>query len=151
MQTNSDLETLALGKRLAQHLFPGAIILLSGCLGAGKTVLAQGIGAGLGIEEAVTSPTFTIVQEYSSGRLPFFHADLYRVESPEELEEIGFTEYWQREGVTLIEWPERLGYLVPEEYLAIKIAYCDSTQRQIAINALGSSYQQIVDNLQARA
>ena len=98
---------------MAQWLNPGAVVVLEGTLGAGKTTLAQGLAAGLGVETEVTSPTFALVHEYQ-GRCPLFHMDLYRLSSEEEFELIGGWEYFQRGGVCLIEWADRLGAaLVP--------------------------------------
>lgn len=147
LTTDSPGETATLGDRLARKLWPNSVILLTGDLGVGKTVLAQGIGAGLGVKEPVTSPTFTIVQEYHTGRIPFFHADLYRVSGAQELEEIGFSEYFDRDGVVLVEWPERLEYLLPEDYLEIGIHQEDGEKRRISLLGKGIKYEQLVDSL----
>lgn len=100
-------ETEALGQRLAQLLSPGTVLAFFGDLGAGKTALIQGIAAGLGVREPVTSPTFTIVNEYHSGRLPLFHFDLYRLGGEDDLYEIGWEDYLNRGGVCAVEWSER--------------------------------------------
>ena len=100
-------ETKALGREIACSLSPGTVIALFGDLGAGKTTLIQGIAAGLGVKEPITSPTFTIVNEYHSGRLPLFHFDLYRLSDEEELYEIGWEDYLNRNGVCAVEWSER--------------------------------------------
>ncbi|MCD7821600.1 MAG: tRNA (adenosine(37)-N6)-threonylcarbamoyltransferase complex ATPase subunit type 1 TsaE [Clostridiales bacterium] len=105
-QTNSALETEALGQKLAQTLRPGDIIAYTGDLGAGKTAFTRGVARGLGITERVTSPTFTIVNEYEGGRLPLFHFDLYRLGSSEELYDIGWEDYLNRDGVCAVEWSE---------------------------------------------
>ena len=106
-------ETRDLGRRLAQAAKPGEVYALSGDLGVGKTVFAKGFAEGLGIREAVTSPTFTILQIYEKGRLPLCHMDTYRLEDEEELEAIGGEEYLGSPWVTLIEWPERVWELLP--------------------------------------
>lgn len=103
----SKQETEALGREMAQSLFPGAVLAFFGDLGAGKTALIQGIAAGLGVGESVTSPTFTIVNEYHSGVLPLFHFDLYRLGGEEDLYEIGWEDYLSRGGVCAVEWSER--------------------------------------------
>ncbi len=100
-------DLLALGERLAAGLFPGAVILLNGDLGAGKTTLAQGIAKGLGILESVTSPTYAIVNEYPLARLPLFHADVYRLNSAHDLVSAGIAERVGEEGVWVVEWPSR--------------------------------------------
>jgi len=99
-------ETAALGEKLASHLVPGDLIAFSGDLGAGKTVFTGGIARGLGIEGYITSPTFTIVNEYLQGRMPLFHFDLYRLSSEEELFDIGWEDYLCRKGVCVVEWSE---------------------------------------------
>lgn len=104
--TNSPEETEALGQRLAQHLRPGDVIAYTGDLGAGKTAFTRGLARGLGITERITSPTFTIVNEYQGGRLPLFHFDMYRLGSSEELYEIGWEDYLGRNGVCAVEWSE---------------------------------------------
>ena len=103
IETNSASETLALGEKLGKAAKPGQIYTLNGDLGVGKTVLTQGFAKGLGITEAVNSPTFTIIQEYTEGRLPFYHFDVYRIGDIEEMEEIGYDDYFFGEGVCLKE------------------------------------------------
>ncbi len=104
--TNSEQETEALGARLAEKLEPGAVLAFTGDLGAGKTAFTRGLARGLGITERVTSPTFTIVNEYLGGRLPLFHFDMYRLGGPEELYDIGWEDYLARGGVCAVEWSE---------------------------------------------
>lgn len=105
-QTNSPQETEALGEALARRLAPGAVIAYTGDLGAGKTAFTRGLARGLGITERVTSPTFTIVNEYEGGRLPLFHFDMYRLGSSDELYDIGWEDYLARGGVCAVEWSE---------------------------------------------
>lgn len=104
--TNAPQETEALGERLAQKLKPGDVIAYTGDLGAGKTAFTRGLARGLGISTRVTSPTFTIVNEYEGGRLPLFHFDMYRLGSSEELYDIGWEDYLARGGVCAVEWSE---------------------------------------------
>ena len=111
-------ETYALGKKLGEEAKPGAVYCLSGDLGVGKTVFTKGFAVGLGVTDTVNSPTFTIVQEYK-GRLPFYHFDVYRIEEPEEMEEIGYEDYFFGDGVCMIEWAELIEELLPEE--AVKV------------------------------
>lgn len=120
-ETHSSKETFELGRKIGAQAMPGQIYTLTGDLGVGKTVFSQGLAAGLGIEEAVSSPTFTIVQEYHSGRLPFYHFDVYRIADPEEMEEIGYDDCFFGEGVCLIEWAELISELLPPEVINIEI------------------------------
>ena len=113
--TNSPEETEALGASLAQELEPGAVLAFTGDLGAGKTAFVRGLARGLGCPGRVTSPTFTIVNEYEGGRLPLFHFDMYRLASSEELFDIGWEDYLARGGVCAVEWSEHMdGALEPD-------------------------------------
>ena len=120
-ETFSAAETRALGKRMGERCVPGTVICLNGDLGTGKTVFTQGFAQGLGITEPVTSPTFTIIQEYYEGRLPFYHFDVYRIGDPEEMEEIGYEDYFFGEGACLIEWAELIEELLPARRTEILI------------------------------
>ncbi len=122
METFSAEETFAFGEQLGRAAQPGDIYLLTGELGAGKTVLTQGFAAGLGIGEPVNSPTFTILQVYDEGRLPLYHFDVYRIEEPEEMEEIGWEDCVFGEGVSILEWADRIRGLLPESCREIRIA-----------------------------
>ena len=121
IETNSPRETWALGREMGLKAGPGMICLLEGDLGTGKTVFTQGFADGLGIRDAVNSPTFTILQIYEGGRLPLYHFDVYRIEEPEEMEEIGYEDYFFGEGVCLIEWPSRIEELLPSDSIRIRI------------------------------
>ena len=110
--TNGPEETEALGARLARALEPGAVVAFTGDLGAGKTAFVRGLARGLGIRDRVTSPTFTVVNEYEGGRLPLFHFDLYRLGSADELFDIGWEDYLARGGVCAVEWSERMEELL---------------------------------------
>lgn len=121
IETRSPEETFAVGKSLGEKAFPGQVLTLIGDLGVGKTVFTQGLAEGLGIEEPVNSPTFTIVQVYEEGRLPFYHFDVYRIGDVEEMDEIGYEDYIYGEGVSLIEWANLIEDILPEHYTEIKI------------------------------
>ena len=121
IETNSPEETFRVGKELGEKAYAGQVFTLTGDLGVGKTVFTQGLAKGLGIEEPVNSPTFTIVQEYDGGRLPFYHFDVYRIGDVEEMEEVGFDDYVMGEGVSLIEWADLISEIVPEKRTEILI------------------------------
>ena len=121
IETNSASETLALGEKLGKAAKPGQIYTLNGDLGVGKTVLTQGFAKGLGITEAVNSPTFTIVQVYEEGRLPLYHFDVYRIGDIEEMDEIGYEDYFYGEGVCLIEWADLIREILPEQMCRVTI------------------------------
>ena len=106
--TNSPMETEAIGARLAEQLKPGAVIAYKGDLGAGKTAFTRGLARGLGINDPVTSPTYTIVNEYLAGRLPLFHFDMYRLHSADDLFDIGWDDYLERGGICAVEWSENV-------------------------------------------
>ena len=120
-ETRSPEETYELGKKIGLQARSGQVYTLTGDLGVGKTVFTQGVAAGLGITEPVSSPTFTIVQVYEEGRLPFYHFDVYRIGDIEEMEEIGYDDYFFGEGICLIEWAELIEELLPESIIAITI------------------------------
>lgn len=120
-ETNAPEETRALAKALAAAVSPGDIICLNGELGVGKTVFVKGFAEGLGITEPVVSPTFTIVQEYREGTLPLYHFDVYRIEDPEEMEEVGIDEYFYGDGVCLVEWASLIAEIIPERAMKILI------------------------------
>ena len=120
-ETFSQQETYDIGKRIGEEAAKGDIITLSGDLGVGKTVFAQGVAAGLGVTDSVCSPTFTILQVYDDGRLPLYHFDTYRIEDPGEMEVIGYEDYFFGDGVCLIEWPEMVEELLPNAVTTVKI------------------------------
>ena len=109
-------ETFELGRSLGEQAKPGDIYTLNGDLGVGKTVFSQGLAKGLGIAEPISSPTFTIVQVYEEGRLPFYHFDVYRIGDAEEMEEIGYQDYFYGNGVCLIEWADLIREILPEKF-----------------------------------
>ena len=120
-ETADSQETYRLGERLGRQAKPGQIYCLDGELGVGKTVFAQGCAAGLGIAEPVCSPTFTILQQYDQGEVPFYHFDVYRIGHVEEMEEIGYEDFFYGEGVCLIEWSRQIEEILPEDAVRIRI------------------------------
>ena len=120
-ETFSPEETFAFGEELGKNARPGQVYTLIGDLGVGKTVLTQGIAKGLGIDEAICSPTFTIVQEYHTGRMPFYHFAVYRIGCVEEMDEIGFDDYVYGEGLTMIEWANLIEEILPDHFWQIVI------------------------------
>ena len=121
IETNSPEETLALGEQLGRAAQPGDVYTLVGDLGVGKTVLTQGIAQGLEIDEPICSPTFTIVQVYEEGRMPFYHFDVYRIGDIEEMDEIGYEDYFYGDGVCLVEWAELIKELLPQTSIELVI------------------------------
>ena len=121
IETENPEETFALGQKIGRAATPGQVYTLTGDLGVGKTVFTQGVASGLGITEPVNSPTFTIVQVYEEGRLPFYHFDVYRIGDIEEMEEIGYDDYFFGEGICLIEWAELIEEILPENRISITI------------------------------
>lgn len=133
MRTNSPAETRALGCHLAAQLRPGDVLLLLGDLGAGKSELTRGIARGLGVSSPVASPSFTILNVYDEGRIPLYHFDWYRLDSAEELYEMGMDEYLGGDGVAVVEWPSRCPEAVPEKHLEVRIDPMDDCAREIAL------------------
>ena len=121
IESNKEQDTYDLGYELGQHAKPGQVFTLVGDLGVGKTVFTKGLAAGLGITEPVSSPTFTIVQVYDEGRLPFYHFDVYRIGDIEEMEEIGYDDYFFGQGICLIEWADLIEEILPEKLIKVTI------------------------------
>ena len=121
IETWSPKETYSLGEKIGREALPGQVYTLNGDLGVGKTVFTQGVAAGLGIQEPVNSPTFTIVQVYEEGRMPFYHFDVYRIGDVEEMEEIGYQDYFYGEGLCMIEWAQLIEEIIPENARHITI------------------------------
>ncbi len=121
IETHDPEETFEVGRKIGMNAKPGQIYTLTGDLGVGKTVFTQGVAAGLGITEPVNSPTFTIIQEYEDGRLPFYHFDVYRIADLEEMEEIGYDDYFFGQGICLIEWAELIEEILPEKRIEVTI------------------------------
>jgi tRNA threonylcarbamoyladenosine biosynthesis protein TsaE len=120
-EVNSPAETYELGQALGETATAGEVIALVGDLGSGKTVLAQGIAAGLGVAETVGSPTFLLLREYEGGRLPLYHFDVYRINEICEMDDLGFDEYMDGDGLTVIEWAEKVAALLPPRHLRVTI------------------------------
>lgn len=145
--TKSPEQTFEVGRKLGERLEPGAVICLSGEMGAGKTAITQGIVKGVGIEDYVTSPTYTIVNEYD-GKIPIYHFDVFRIEDGEELYEIGLDEYLCRQGICIIEWASYIEEFLPEEYLWIDIQKGEDFQdRLLHMKAHGTSYEELIKEL----
>lgn len=121
VESYSAEDTFCLGKQMGEKAAKGDVYCLAGELGTGKTVFTKGFAKGLGVTGSVNSPTFTIIQEYNNGRLPFYHFDVYRIEEPEEMEEIGYLDYFYGEGVCLIEWAGRILDLLPKKRVELQI------------------------------
>lgn len=124
-------ETRSFGKKLAAELAPGIVIALTGDLGTGKTALTKSIAEGLGITEVITSPTFNIVKEYYSGRIPMYHFDVYRIGDIDEMYELGYEEYFYGNGVCIVEWADLIEDIIPEDAIRIDIEYGENEGERI--------------------
>src|SRR5207302_9273030 len=145
--SHSSLHTERLGERLGRAARPNDVFALSGELGTGRTVLARGVAIGLGIDAAdISSPTFIILREHGGGRLPFFHIDLYRLEGV-DLANTGWEECLDAGGVTVIEWSERAGPLLPDDRLDVKLEHIADTKRRVVVSATAPSSDQRVEDL----
>jgi len=133
LRSRSAEETRAAGRRLGRDLAPGDVVALSGPLGVGKTVFAQGVAEALGIHEPITSPTFTLISEYE-GRMPFYHMDLYRLGTPEEFAWLGVEEMLNGRGVCLVEWSERAGDELPDRTIVVRMTVESDGSRTIAVD-----------------
>lgn len=138
--SRSPEETRSVGRMLGQHAQAGDLILLVGDLGTGKTTLTQGIAQGLGVAQPARSPTFVLVAQYQ-GRLPMYHADLYRVNNPLEALELGLDDQEREAGVCVVEWAEKAPEAFPQEHLEVRIAYEDGDLRRLALTATGLRYE----------
>ena len=139
--THNESETELLAQNFESEKFPNMVICLNGDLGSGKTVFAKGFALSLGIDEVITSPTFTIVKEYYSGEMPFFHMDVYRLD--EGNVEVNFDEYFVKKGVTIIEWADLIKDELPEERLDITIKIIDEDKRLFVIRPIGKIYEEL--------
>jgi len=144
VRTKSTEETLQFSKELAQKLQPGDVITLEGDLGAGKTTFTKGLAVGLDITKNVSSPTFTIIKEYN-GRLPLYHMDVYRLE--DSYEDLGFDEYFEGQGVTVVEWAHLIEDQLPNELLQIKITHGEENSRILSIKPKGKRYEMLCKEL----
>ncbi|WP_047986101.1 tRNA (adenosine(37)-N6)-threonylcarbamoyltransferase complex ATPase subunit type 1 TsaE [Ornithinibacillus californiensis] len=141
VETNDVEETLQIAEKLARQLKPGDLLTLEGDLGAGKTTFTKGIAAGLGISRTLSSPTFTIVKEYE-GTIPLYHMDVYRLEHSDE--DIGFEEYFDGNGVSVVEWAQFIEEYLPIERLNITIKYLDEQSRAIEFDPVGEHFEEVV-------
>ena len=140
-------QTLRIGRLMARQLNGGEIILLSGCLGAGKTVLVKGIARGLGIrKEKVISPSFVLLRVHK-GRHFLDHFDFYLLKTPHDIFKLGYEEYFYSDGITVIEWPERLKFLLPKEFLKVKLSYKAANQRALEFVARGTRYKRLLGKI----
>jgi tRNA threonylcarbamoyladenosine biosynthesis protein TsaE len=152
--SHSEADTIALGRQLGGLLQAGDLILLFAPFGAGKTHLTKGIAGALGVDEAdVNSPSFVLINEYEAvstqRRVPIYHVDLYRIETPEELATVGLDDVIAGHGIVVIEWAERAAEWFPHEHVAIEIAYMSETERRISLRPHGARYAAIVDHVRA--
>lgn len=144
MNTRTPLETKRIAEKLAILLKPGDVVTLEGDLGAGKTTFTKGLANGLGVKQTVNSPTFTIVKEYE-GELPLYHMDVYRLENSEE--DIGFTEYFNGNGISVVEWAPFIVDFLPEERLNIKISYVDEQARILEFSSTSAHFDWVINEL----
>lgn len=151
--SHSEAQTRRFGARLGRLVQGGDVICLAGELGSGKTCFAQGVGLGLEIEETITSPTFTLINEYKSARgsLILYHIDLYRVYDPQDTLTFGLDEYLYGEGVCLIEWADRVPQVLPGERLWIALRHIDETKRGVLMKASGERYEELLHQFKRRA
>lgn len=142
---NSRNDTIALGEKMAKFLKAGDVIVLNGDLGAGKTTFTKGLAAGLGVPDMIKSPTFTIIREYQNGRLPLYHMDVYRLENGGG-EDLGLEEYFDGDGVCVVEWAEYVADELPEDFLVIHFKRTDDeNKRVLEFSPHGHRYEQLVD------
>lgn len=146
--SKSPSETIRFGKQIGRLLQPGDVVALMGELGAGKTQFIKGLAQGAGVERSayVSSPSFTLINEYR-GKTPFYHIDLYRLEEEKEAEELGLEEFFQGEGITAIEWADRIPSLLPVEFLRVQIHYTGKQARSIEMVGKGKRYEELLKKL----
>jgi tRNA threonylcarbamoyladenosine biosynthesis protein TsaE len=146
INSRSVSDTLKIGKRIARNLQRGDIICLFGDLGSGKTVLTKGIAEGLGINRAkVISPSFVLIREHYKGKIPLYHFDLYRLKNAQDLLALGYEEYFYNEGVAVIEWADRLGRLLPKEFLKVELSFKNSLERTLKFIPVGIRYRKLLE------
>lgn len=144
--SKSPEETKKLGREVGKLAKPGDLLAFYGELGAGKTCFIQGISQGLEVKDYVTSPSFTIVNEYQ-GKIPIYHFDLFRLDHAEDILELGYEEYFYGEGLTVIEWAEKIEHFLPQEHLKIDIKFKDYSQRKISFIPQGDRYNHFLEEL----
>ncbi len=143
--TRNESETLELAQNIESEKFPNMVICLNGELGSGKTVFVKGFASSLGIEENITSPTFNIIKEYPNGELPLYHIDAYRLENQKE--NIGISDYFNKGGVTIIEWAELIEDKLPKERLDIEFRLIDENSRVLILKPYGKIYEDICESV----
>lgn len=141
--THSELETIELAQNFESEKFKNMLICLDGDLGTGKTVFTKGIANGLGIDENITSPTFTIIKEYNSGELPLYHMDVYRLDG--NTDGLGIEEYYNKGGIVIIEWAKTIKDILPDERLEIKFKVVDENKRLLIITPYGRKYEELCE------
>lgn len=148
IQTNSTRETVRIGRNVGIRLRPGDVVALVGGLGTGKTHFIKGLAAGAGVKKSayISSPSFTLINEYP-GRIPFYHIDLYRLETGKEAEELGLEEYFRGQGITAIEWADRIPSALPKEILWVRLSYVAEHIRSIEIHGEGKRYKELIKDL----
>ena len=147
IKLNSLRETEQFGEKLGKVLKKGDVLCLNGDLGAGKTTLTKSIGLGLGVEEYITSPTFSLINEYR-GNLPVYHFDVYRLENVDELDDLGFDEYFFGEGVCIIEWAEKIENMLPKEIIVLSIEKGQAIDKRIvSITGKGKRYKEVLEEM----
>ena len=139
------LDTMTLAQNFESEKFPNMVICLDGELGSGKTVFVKGFAKALGIEDNITSPTFTLIKEYLNGELPLYHMDVYRIEDGDD--SVGFKDYYNKGGVTIIEWSDIIKDKLPAERLEIKFKFVDENTRVLDITAYGAAYEELCDSV----
>ena len=141
--SNSEFETIELAQNIESEKFENMVICLDGELGSGKTVFTKGIASALGIEENITSPTFTIIKEYPDGEMPLYHMDVYRLDR--NADGVGIEEYYNKGGIVVIEWAKTIKDILPEERLEIKFKVIDENRRSIVITPYGKQYEELCE------
>ena len=143
--TKSEFDTIELAQNIESEKFENMVICLDGELGSGKTVFTKGLANALGINESITSPTFTIIKEYTDGELPLYHMDVYRLDN--DSNDIGIEDYFTKGGVVIIEWASNIKNILPKEYLSIKFRLLDENKRSIIITPHGSKYEELCEDV----
>ena len=141
--SNSEFETIELAQNIESEKFENMVICLDGELGSGKTVFTKGIASALGIDESITSPTFTIIKEYIDGEMPLYHMDVYRLDG--NADGVGIEEYYNKGGIVVIEWAKTIKDILPEERLEIKFKVIDENRRSITITPYGKQYEELCE------
>lgn len=141
--SNDEYETIEIAQNFESEKFENMIICLDGELGSGKTVFTKGIAQALGIQENITSPTFTIIKEYTTGEMPLYHMDVYRLDG--NTEGIGIEEYYDKKGIVIIEWAKTIKNILPEERIEIKFKIIDENKRLLIITPYGKKYEELCE------